>query len=499
MASSSIFDLAVGSSTDPRVGKPATARTALAIAAVALCAYLATGQNLFHGFDDFHYLRSVVVGDSSYTLHALYLPTASMWSRFLAWFGIDAYEAMRALSSFAAAVGVFASHRAAARCGFDREGAALVAIGCASLPAVVHAATVIEIDALTFCGFCCAAVPFATLLRHDAWRAAAAIGFCTGCTSAFHAAGHVGLLALFGLYVCAGWPRRSFATGLSRGFVMITAHATIVGGIALRADLSGQATMVENSVALALAWRELPRVLLDEFLLPYAPFVPLVFLLCWWRGYRSTAIALAAVCAGYLLLAASVKAWFAPLAPFGPQLGCERGSFLIGLAPILVLASVSVFPRWLARISVLLAAISGFTQQQLADWPDDPPDFCPGFLAATERRPCFVLFADAREMALITRRQPAVPGMVLGALHVQLAAARAGGAPVPEEAVTFWIAAEASHQLALGREFVITDGAWTAMEAATERSFARTVVDLPARLRVERIAAAGFAGWLVKP
>lgn len=215
-------DDAAPPSADP--GRPGSRRAAAAIAAAALALYLATGQNLLHGFDVFVYLQQVGAGDLEYWLHALYLPTAWAWSELLGGVGVEQYEALRAMSAVAAAIGVFASHRAATALGWSAERAALTAIGCATLPAVVHAATVVEIDAITFGAFATAWVPFARLLRGDRFVAAAAVGLVTGVASGFHAAGHLGAAALCGLQVTWGWPRRRLRSTLPRAAVLAAAH-----------------------------------------------------------------------------------------------------------------------------------------------------------------------------------------------------------------------------------------------------------------------------------
>ena len=140
-------------------------RTGIAIALAMLVLYVALGQNAYHGLDAFSYLDMVSRGELHNELNILYQPTAYAFAKLCAAFGLPLYEAMRLLSAIAAALGVFCAHRAALQLGLAPAHAMAAALGCGLCPAVLHAATVVEVDAILFACSALAWMPFARTLR----------------------------------------------------------------------------------------------------------------------------------------------------------------------------------------------------------------------------------------------------------------------------------------------------------------------------------------------
>jgi hypothetical protein len=474
-------------------------RTGLAIATAALVLYLATGQRLFHGFDAYHYLRFVATDQLRYWLHALYLPTAWAWSQALAWFGIELYEALRALSAVAAAVGVFACHRAALRLGLPAERAAMAAVAAATLPAVLHAATVVEIDAITFCGLALAWVPFAALVRDLRWRRAVAVGCCTGITAGFHAAAHLGVTGLCALLIA--WRRTGAPHQRAGRAAAIVATHLLVAALASAASRSGgQATMATNTLGLALPLARLPATLGIELLLPYAPVCLLPLAAAWRRELRGALAVLLVCVAVHVLVATMVMAHAATTCRYGPQGSVERGSFLLALAPCFVLLGAAAAPRGLAWLAIALGAVSAIVQQRAGDWPPDPAGHAAGWRQVTAGRPSHSLFADAREWAWVARRHPEVEATVVPALRVQVEAIVAStGAPLTADTYLIWFGVESAAHRAAGRELFVSDLAMAALRASPDAELANAVARLGEVYALRRHEAHGFVAWTVHP
>ncbi len=475
-------------------------RFGLAIATACLCVWLALGQNLFHGFDAYHYMRCVAAGELHYSLHALYLPTAWLWTQMLGLVGVAQYEAMRALSTVAAAVGVYGCHRAAIRLGLDGERAALAAIGCASVPAVLHSATVLEIDAIEFGCFGIAWIPFAALLRNNLWRTAALTGVCTALTAGFHGAGNLFAASLCGLQLAWGWPGRRLATSAPRALVLAAVHLAGISTIGWLTGASGQVTMVTNFSEVAFRSDLVLQVVWGEFLLPYLPFGVLVLVAACRRELRAAAIGCLICLVVYLVLTIWILGSWHEEGPFGPQGGLvERGSFLLGLVPPLVLLSVQALSRRVLWAAVVLSVISGIVQQRLADWPRDPEGYASGCAAVIAQAAAHVLVADVQEGAWISRRLPLVSTTPIGAIRLQADRFHAqSGQPVSVEFFVVWFGAESNAQRGAGRRFLITDRALAALRASDEANLAAAAAQLPSVYAMERVAAGSFGAWSLR-
>ncbi len=479
--------------------RPASRWDGLAIAALALGLWLALGQNLIHGFDAYVYLRRVAAGDLHHELHALYLPTAWAWSRGLGWLGVPQYEAMRSLSAVAAAIGVFACHRAAVRLGFARERAAMLACGAASVPALCHAATVVEIDAVAFGCQAVAWMPFAALLRRGAWSSAVATGVATGVAASYHASGHLFAASLGGLLLLWHWPARRGRTVVAAGVIAVV-HAAVSVAITRVVGADEHDTMASNLFGLAFRAELLPSVFVHEFLLPYAPFGVLAFAAIVRRELRGATVAYAVCLLVYLYVTTCILGHFRDEARFGPQgRSVERGAFLLGLVVPMVTLTLAALPRRVAWAVVAVGACAGLVQQRLHDWPPDPPGYAAGWAELDAARPSHVIFADAQEWAWVARRYPGVPSTFVGALHRQAEiAVEHGGRPLPADHVTIWFAAEIDAHERGGRRLLLTDGALAALRASGHQGVAAAAATLGEFFTMERVAAGSFRGWWLR-
>ena len=473
-------------------------RDGLALAVVAACVWLALGQNLIHGFDAYVYMRRVAAGDLHHELHALYLPTAYGWSKALAVLGVPQYEAMRSLSAVAAAIGVFASHRAAVRLGLDRERAAMVACGAAALPALWHAATVVEIDAVAFGCQAFAWVFFAALVRDGAWRSAAATGAATGLAAGFHGSGHLFAAALCGLLSLWHWPVR-WGFVLGRGALLAHVHVATALAITRAVGADAQHEMVTNTLGLTLRAEIVPAVLLHELLLPYAPFCVLAFAAVRRRELRGALVAFVVCLVVYVVVTVCVLGHFREEARFGPQgRSIERGSFLLGLAVPMVLLAVQSLPRALAWAAIATGVASGVVQQRLHDWPDDPPGYAAAWARLDAQQRVHTIFADSREWAWIARRHPGVPSTFVGRLERQCEIlTEQGGAPVTPDLVVIWFAGEIDAHTRDGRRLLLTEGALASLRASPQAGIAAAARQLDRWFELEPVGEGPLRGyWL---
>ncbi|MBK8099343.1 MAG: hypothetical protein IPK26_19715 [Planctomycetes bacterium] len=404
------------------------------VAAGLLVLYVALGQNAFHGLDAYHYLAFVDAGELRNAQSVLYQPVAFCFSRLCAQYGLPVYESMRLLSAIAATLGVAAVYGVAKTLGLaDR--AWLVALGCGLTPAVVHAATVLEVDAVQYCCSCFAWLPFARLLRDNTIGAAVVTGVATAIAAGFHAAGHLLAATLCGLQLTWGWPTRQLRQTTSRAVVLAITHAGAAALLLWLGGAGGQSTMATNTVTVAFHAEVLPSVLVHEWLLPYLPWCGLTLLALSGRRTRAAAVGLAVCQGGYLLVTTLVLGLFAATGPALPHGAREFGSFLLGIVVPAVVLAVQVVPRKVAVAAVAVAAAAAVAQVRLHDWPADPEGYLAGWREVTRGQAVPLLVDDAQEWAWLARREPQVkPLLVRGYLEIEVPAqvARAGIALRPE-------------------------------------------------------------------
>ncbi|MGE3173728.1 MAG: hypothetical protein AB7O97_13975 [Planctomycetota bacterium] len=473
---------------------------ALAAAAAALAVFLLMAQNIVHGFDVFDYLKKIDGGDWRHSRMVLYLPLAIAWCRAFEWLGVDAYAALRALSSVGAAVGVGYAWLAARRLGLCRHRATLVAAGCVAVPSALYTASVAEVDALLFGLACAAWLPFARLVTGGGARAAALTGLVTGASAGFHAAGHLLAGALTALNLGWGWPGRGPRRTLPLSGVLAATHLLVSIGVALLGGATQQGEMVTNTVHHAFHADFVGHVLWHEWLLPYLPFALLWLVALRSRADRGAALAFAACLLGYLYLTTLILGYQRSAKDFLAQGNIvERGTFLLGLVPPMLLLALRTTPRALGWTAVAAGLLSGGVQIRLRDWPADPPGYGAG-CAELQRRQAMTLFlADVHEQAWIARRAPGIPVRLLGEPLLQARLVREQlGADLDPAFYVLWFDLEYDMARAGGRDYVITGRALHAMEQCADPGFVAAVPLLRQRYEFEPLHADSFDGWRLR-
>ncbi len=471
---------------------------AAAVALAALLVYLALGQNLMHGFDAFYYLRDVDQGELHHPRFAFYLPVAYAFAKVLAVVGVRDYEALRALSSLAAAAGVFCVQLAALRLGFDRTRASVCGIAVAALPAVMYTASVVEVDAVLFACACASWLPFARLVTGGGARAAAMTGVATAIAAGFHASGHLLALTLCGFCALWDWPRRPLLRSSLHAAVVLAVHLALATAIAIAFGIEEQGDMATNTVGHAFPLDFVPHIALHEWIFAYAPIGVLALLVLRTRRDLGAGIAFTACLCGYIFVSTKILGYQRYASDFLTQGNIvERGSFLLALAVPMALLTVKALPVRLLWIAVAASAISGFWQIRAHDWPTDPEGTEHGVAAALARGPIDLFAESTQEWAEVVRRHPQIRCTLLGEVVVTVAAARARDASVvTPEIVLLWFAMEYDRAVQRGAQYVVTQRALAAMQAARDPAIAQAAERLPQLYAMEPAAAnSAFAAF----
>lgn len=487
-----------GAPVNASAALPTRVRPALLLALAALLVFLLLGQNQLHGIDAYQYLRSLEGGRLQHPRTFFYLPLAAAFAALLAPFGVERYEAVRALSALGAAGGVFCLHLAAQQLGLDRRRAALVALGAAATPAVLYTASVVEVDALLFGCACLCWLPLARLLRSGQLPFAVLTGACTALAAGFHAAGHLLAGSLCALVLAWDWPARSLRRSLPQALVVAGTHAGLSLLLALLTHNAAQAQMAGNTLQLGLQADLVGRVLGNELLLPYLPWL----LVALWALRRRRLSAAAAMWLGctlaYLLVTLLVLGYQRANAAWLPQGDItERGSFLLGLCAPMLLLAVQAVPLRLGVAAAVLAALSGVLQIRLRDWPDDPPGYTAG-VAELERGGVILLLADAQEWAWVVRRLPLVECRLLAEPQMLAAAQPGGGDGNGRLVFEAWLAIEYNRARDTGRRFVVSERALAALRGAEGGMLATGGQLLQAQYELQPLAVAGFRGSVLR-
>lgn len=448
----------------------ASTRRPFAVAALALLLYLALGQNLMHGFDAFYYLRDVDQGELHHPRFAFYLPVAWVWAKALGVLDVPLYEAVRALSAFAAALGVLCTQFAARRLGFSPRAELMTGLAVASLPAVVYTASVVEVDAVFFACSAACWLPFARVLTDNRIGAAIATGVATAVAAGFHASGHLLALQLAGLAMLWDWPQRRLARGAVLAGVQLAVHLVLAIAIAMVFGIGEQGEMATNTVGHAFPLDFVPYVALREWILPYAPVGVLALLALKDRNRIGAGLAYAIVLCGYVFVSTKILGYQRYAEGFLSQGNAtERGSFLLALAVPMVLLLVRAAPPRLAVAAIAVGLYSSVWQVREYDWPDDPPAVSPAIDRALEKGPIAPFVADNEDWAWIARRHPRIRATLFGEVVTSLIAARAKNPDVvTPEIVLLWFAMEYDRAVQQGAQYVVTQHALDAMAKAEE-------------------------------
>ncbi len=471
---------------------PDVARAA-ATAALALCCYLALGQNLMHGFDAFYYLRDIDQGELRHPRIAFYLPLAWAFSKALSTFGVREYEAMRALSSLGAAVGVACVQLAAQRLSLSRARCVLAATAVACLPAVAYSASVVEVDALFFGCACASWVPFSRLVSTQRVAAAVATGIATAIAAGFHAAGHLLALQLCGLCLLWDWPQRALLRSAGLAVALLATHLALATAIAWAFGVGEQGEMATNTVGHAFPLDFVPHVAWNEFILAYAPIGLLALLTLRDSKRIGSAFGYLVCVCGYVFVSTKILGYQRYAKEFLSQGDIvERGSFLLALGAPMALLLARSLPVRATAIAVAASAAFAVTQIRSHDWPDDPPAAADAIDVALLRGPIEPFVADTQEWAWIARRHPQVRGTLYGSVATDVAAAREKDpSVVTTDMVLLWFTMEYDRATQKGAQYVVTQRALDAMEASGDPAIAPAAKLLLDRFRFALVADAG--------
>ncbi|MEY4830526.1 MAG: hypothetical protein RLZZ562_2322 [Planctomycetota bacterium] len=477
---------------DARITTHDVARAAIT-AAIAMCGYLALGQNLMHGFDAFYYLRDVDQGQLHHPRIAFYLPIAWAFTKLMSAFSVREYEAMRALSSLGAAIGVACVQLAAQRLGLSRGRCVAAAAAAASLPAVAYSASVVEVDAVFFGCACASWLPFSRLLTTQRWSAAIATGVATAIGAGFHASGHLLALQLCGLAAIWDWPQRPLLQSLPRAALLLLTHLALATLIAFAFGVGEQGEMATNTVGHAFPLDFVPHVATHEFVLAYAPIGLCALAALLDRPRIGAGLAYAICLCGYVFVSTKILGYQRYAKEFLSQGDIvERGSFLLALGAPMALLTARMLPARALLVAIAASAAFAVVQVKSHDWPNDPPAAADAIEVALQRGPIEPFVADTQEWAWIARRHPQVRGTLYGSVATDVAAARAKDPTVvTTDMVLLWFAMEYDRAMEKGAQYVVTQRALDAMEASGDPAIAPAAKLLLDRYRFELIADAG--------
>ncbi len=466
---------------------------AAATAAVAMCCYLALGQNLMHGFDAFYYLRDVDQGELRHPRIAFYLPLAWAFAKAMAAFGVREYEAVRALSSLSAAIGVACVQLAAQRLGLSRARSVVAAAAVASLPAVAYSASVVEVDAVLFGCACASWLPFSRLVTSQRFAAAFATGVATAIAAGFHASGHLLALQLCGMCALWDWPQRSLRRSAGLSALLLATHLALATSIAWAFGVGEQGEMATNTVGHAFALDFVPHVAWNEFLLAYAPIGLLALLALRDRARIGAALGYLACACGYVFVSTLILGYQRYAKEFLSQGDIvERGSFLLALGAPMALLFARALPVRAAAIVVAASAAFAFVQVKQHDWPDDPPAAADAMDVVLQSGPVEPFVADTQEWAWMARRHPQVRATLYGSVATDVAAAREKDPTVvTTDMVLLWFAMEYDRAVQKGAQYLVTQRALDAMEASGDPAIAPAAKLLLDRYRFQLVADAG--------
>lgn len=473
----------------------------LLLAAGAFVFCLVQGRQALHGFDAYKALVATQEGVGQSHGHFLYFPLARAAWALLSPLVPGAFEAMRVLSAFGVAIGVFCAHRCAMTLRLRHPAA--VAIAVAVLPAAVYFGATVEVDGLVLGASSLGFWLWALLARRRRIGLAALAGTVTGFAAGLHGGMHLMCACaavLFASRVLQRAIRRRTPREAWRGallvLVALIAHAAVDAASAAACGHRGQLEMVANTQVLSLPLARVPSTLAYEWLLPYAPF-SLLWLGCLRRSsLRWVGAAFALCLLGYLALTTAVMSFFEPL---GPEL-CERGAFLIGIAVPMVMLAAAWLPRRLLLAAIAVAAAIAIVDVRRADWEPVPAGFGAALRDVAAREP-LVLWTSGveREAGWVRKQVWSVRQLPVPALLREIAVLERYGVPVDAAEVGLWFDLEHDALAAQGTSLLITDEAVTAMRNGADPRV-RSLIEqhLPQHYRMEAIEHPPLRAWRVR-
>lgn len=471
---------------DPHSRRTPTAlpETAL-LTAAAFAAFLLLRQGSSHGYDVYTLLRHLD-GTHSYPQHPAYFPLARLLHALIAPLGASAHDTLSLLSALGTALGLGALHRTALLLApGDRNAARWTVLIAATLPAVVHFATVVELHGAFFAPAALAWWACARLLARPTPSRAALLGALSGAATLVHASGQV-LPGLFLLWLWWQGRTRGDARRLVRlGLLAAVAHAAVWAmGFTLLRQLWPPLHDDHPAAFLWRLWRESPVLPLLghsfwwEWLRPFAPmsFAALLGLL--FRPARPLSALILLAAAGYTVLCAIMLY----------SGNVEHGAYLLPLALPLGHLAAHALPAAL-RLPLLLGAIA--VNGWLLTHAERPPAdlaFGRAVLAEQAERPLRLLVGDFDELDGVARLDPAIECFQAHIVLEQLRRLRETTA----EQVVGWFLLQTGLP---GSRLVVTDTAVATLREALPAFAAAWDGGLPGllRTRVERVALQGWA------
>ncbi len=348
----------------------------LAVALLALLAYVLLGQRTFYREDGYQLIHHMLgKGQLYHDVHPLYLPILDLATRLLAWTGQTAHGMGTLLSAFSVAGAIFFLGLMARRSLRGRTRQLLFLAFVAACPAVSFFATVVEFHGLFFffvgLSFCFAEGVIQAGSHRKAIGMALLLGLATSLGTAAHATGQL-LLPLFWGWVIA---RRSSWDRWPPLLLFSATHLLLYfGGLALLLhllDIGGQ-SQAAGSIGhldrwlrqgLGTAVTRFPGQFWWEIVYPFLPLslLPLVLVLPGERRARPSPLQLLAAFAMFLPYLLLVVLTLAD--EHSGEAIWERGAYLLPLAPAAAwaLAGARLSVR-LFLVLVLSGAILSVTQ-----------------------------------------------------------------------------------------------------------------------------------------
>ncbi len=321
-------------------------RDGVLLALLAFLLFAALAQHTFYGPDGRIILKMTMSGMVAHPLHLLYVPMLRASHAVVSLWGGSWFMAGTLLSQVGAALGVFFWHRACARLGLTRGQAALVVALCATAPAVLFFASVVELHApfLAFAGLSCYLA--ARLVTRATVAGAVCLGLSTGLAFGAHATGHL-LLMWLPLLVLAEARSLRLGRWLWLVAVAVVVHAVVALGLVdlmrtLGANVHAGAAAhhLFESNAGRLSFEALLAQVWADGLRPFAPMSFAV----WFGLHRRWRLGLAFL-VGCLAYGAATFVLMAP--------ATENGAYLVPLVWPAALLVVGTLPRSVAWLLVL--------------------------------------------------------------------------------------------------------------------------------------------------
>ena len=463
-------------------------RDSALVAGGSLLLYLSLAQEALHGLDVSVHVFFLTQGYLEHDYHFLYLKLVGAVWPLLREVGFTPHHALRLISALGSAGFVLGCHRAAARLGWSRSHAALVAGLCAVPAANVFFATVPEIHGLfgTFAGVVWWA--WACLVRNPRVRGALVLGVASGMAASVHATGHL----LLGASLLLWWaltPTRTLRSALPLALAAGLAHLLLATGLALwlqpgrfAAPFQGQLQFVRDSATDARAFASLWRVLRDEWLLAFLPLSLTCVAALLRPAARALAIATLVGVGVYLALAAALLNDL-----------YERGAYLLPLALPFALCTLRAFGVRATLLVGLLALGFAVIRVRAHDHVDTAA-WVEGFVALAREEPPALICRDVPEQEQITRAVPDAPFLRLDSL---LQAVQTGGRTYEDLCRQFDDLVV--RYRGAGRTVFVTRAAYGTMAKGGDPFLTRFLGEhLAQRYRLEEVARGGFAAYRVR-